>query len=79
MGTTTIRVDTDTHAHLVALSKDSGASLIDTVREATEALQRQRFARQVAGELALLQARPAEWAAYLAEADETSVSDGIGG
>ncbi|CAN5756151.1 hypothetical protein BH23ACT5_BH23ACT5_20830 [soil metagenome] len=78
MGTTTIRVDTDTHARLLALSKATGASLMDTVRDAAEALRRQRFAQQVAAELAGLQKKPEEWAAYLTEAEETSVSDGIG-
>lgn len=78
MGTTTIRVDTDTHARLVELSKASGTSLIETVREAAEALRRQRFARQVAAELAELREDAAAWEGYLAEADSTSVSDGIG-
>jgi predicted DNA-binding protein len=78
VGTTTIRVDTDTHARLLALSKATGTSLIETVRDATEALRRQRFAHQVAAELAELHNDPQAWAAYLGEADETSVSDGIG-
>lgn len=78
MGTTTIRVDTDTHARLLALSNATGASLIETVRDAAEALRRQRFAHHVASELAELHKDPQAWAAYLAEADETSVSDGIG-
>ncbi len=78
MGTTTIRVDTDTHARLLALSEATGASLIETVRDATEALRRQRFAHQVAAELAGLQEDPEAWQAYLAEANDTSVSDGIG-
>ncbi len=78
MGTTTIRVDTDTHARLLALSQAAGASLIETVRDAAEALRRQRFAHQVAIELADLREDPEAWHAYLAEADDTSVSDGIG-
>ncbi|MGF1595552.1 MAG: toxin-antitoxin system protein [Acidimicrobiales bacterium] len=78
MGTTTIRIDTDTHARLVALSRATGASLIETVRDATEALRRQRFAHQVAAELAELRADPEAWQAYLAEAEETSVPDGVG-
>ncbi len=78
MGTTTIRVDTETHARLLALSKATGASLIETVRDAAEALRRQRFAHQVAAELAELRQDPHAWHAYLADADETSVSDGIG-
>lgn len=78
MKTTTIRVDAHTHARLVELSNATGASLIDTVSEAAEALIRQRFAHQVAGELAELQSDPEAWKAYIAEAGNTSVSDGIG-
>lgn len=78
MGTTTIRVDTDTHARLLALSQATGSSLIETVRDAAEALRRQRFAQQVAAEVADLRGDPEAWRAYLAEADDTSVSDGIG-
>lgn len=77
MASTTIRVDTDTHARLQALSKESGKSLVDTIRDATEALGRHRFAHQVAGELAVLQEDEDAWRAYLAEADSTSVADGI--
>jgi hypothetical protein len=76
MGTTTIRVDTDTR--LLALSQATGASLIETVRDAAEALRRQRFAHQVAAELADLRKDPEAWQVYLAEADDTSVPDGIG-
>ncbi len=78
MGTTTIRVDTDTHSRLLDLSRATGASLIETVRDATEALSRQHFAHQVAAELDELRQNPQAWEAYLAEADDTSVSDGIG-
>lgn len=78
MRTTTIRVDTDTHARLLDLSRETGASLIETVRDATEALSRQRFAHQVAAELDKLRQDPQAWEAYLAEADQTSVSDGVG-
>ncbi len=78
MTTTTIRVDTDTHARLVEMSKASGASLMETVRDAAEALRRQRFARRVVDEYAELQRHPEAWADYLAEAEQTSVSDGIG-
>ena len=77
MATTTIRVDTDTHSRLQALSRESGRSLIETIRDATEALGRQRFAHQVATELAALQADDNAWKSYLAEADSTSVADGI--
>jgi len=76
MATTTIRVDTDTHAKLIDLSAASGASLMETVREAAEALRRQRFAHQVAGEMAALRDDEAAWVEYLGEAESTSVGDG---
>ena len=75
--TTTIRVDTRTHATLIDLSAASGASLMETVREAAEALRRQRFAHQVAAEMADLRQDEAGWADYLADAESTSVGDGI--
>lgn len=78
MDTTTIRVDKQTHARLVELSKAGQASLIETVREAAEALRRQRFARQVADEFAALREDSEAWSAYLAEEKETSAADGIG-
>lgn len=77
MATTTIRVDTETHARLQALSNASGKTLIETVRDAAEALRRQRFASQVAAELAELKADEGAWNDYLAEADSTSVTDGV--
>jgi predicted DNA-binding protein len=77
MDTTTIRVDADTHARLQELSRDSGRTLLETVRDAAEALRRQRFAHQVAEELAQLQRDPAAWAAYLAEGEVASVVDGL--
>lgn len=78
MSTTTIRVDTDTHARLLELSQATGTSLIETVRDATEALRRQRFAHRVAAELAEIHSDPEAWEAYLAEERATSVNDGIG-
>lgn len=77
MATTTIRVDTETHTRLLALSNESGKTLIETVRDAAEALRRQRFAGQVAAELAELKMDEQAWNDYLAEADSTSVSDGV--
>ena len=77
MGTTTIRVDSDTHARLVELSKVRGASLIDTVRDAAEALDRLQFARRVADELAELRKDPDAWATYLADGEATAVRDGL--
>jgi len=75
--TTTIRVDTRTHAKLLELSETAGSSLMETVRDAAEALRRQRFAHQVAEELSALRENPAAWADYLADAESTTVADGI--
>jgi predicted transcriptional regulator len=77
VSTTTIRVDTETHARLVELSESTGKSLIATVRDAAEALHRQRFGVKVAGELAKLRLDPAAWSSYLAEAEATLVTDGL--
>ncbi|NNC79421.1 MAG: hypothetical protein HKN94_04630 [Acidimicrobiales bacterium] len=76
MGTTTIRVDTETHAQLLALSQLSGASLIETVRAATKALRRQQFAQTVTEQLEALRGDPGRWNAYIADG-EAAVSDGI--
>jgi len=78
MSTTTIRVDTETHARLLELSESTGRSLMATVSDAAEALRRQRFAHQVAAELQMLRDDPEAWSAYLAEGDTTSVADGLG-
>lgn len=75
--TTTIRVDTDTHAELQRLSRETGTSLTETVRNATEALRRQRFGRQVAAEFVALRADAEGWAGYLVEFDRSPAGDGI--
>ncbi len=78
MATTTIRVDTETHARLVELSRASGNSILETVGDAAEALRRQRFAHQVAGEITVLRQDSAAWNDYVGEAQTTSVTDGLG-
>jgi len=78
MKTTTIRIDTDTHSRLLEMSRVSGKTLIETVRDAAEALRRRSFAARVGEEIASLRSDTVAWTAYLTEADETSVSDGIG-
>ena len=75
--TTTVRVDAETHARLLELGRAQGTSLIETVRDAAEALRRQRFAHRVAAELAELRRDETAWKAYLTEADAAAVSDGI--
>lgn len=77
MKTTTIRVDTSTHARLLELSRDADTSLVATVRDAAEALWRQRFAREVMRQLNELRQDPEAWQEYLAEAEDTYVADGI--
>lgn len=78
MATTTIRVDLDTHARLVELGAARRESLMQTVRDAVDALHREQFAHQVASELATLRNDSDAWAAYLADAETTNVADGIG-
>lgn len=78
MATTTIRIDTATHAQLLELSAAEGATLMQTVSDAAEALRRQRFATGVATEIDRLRSDPEAWAAYLADAENTSVTDGLG-
>jgi hypothetical protein len=75
--TTTVRVDERTHALLLDISRATGAPLIDTLRDAAEALRRQRFAQQVAGELSVLRRDPAAWEDYVADAD-LALGDGLG-
>lgn len=77
MKTTTVRIDTETHARLVELSASTGSSLTATVAAAAEALRRQMFAHQATTELDKLRAKPEDWSTYMAEADATSVTDGI--
>lgn len=74
---TTIRVDEETHAELAALSKEAGTSLMDTVRDAAEALRRVRFGQRVAAELAELRRDPEAWEDYLREAGSTATVDGL--
>lgn len=77
MATTTVRVDTATHARLAALSAESGRTIQDTVRDAAEALRRERFADRVANEFETLRADTQAWERYLADAEATSVTDGV--
>lgn len=75
--TTTIRVDLGTHERLVELSRAADTSLIQTVRDAAEALRRERYARRVRAEFAALRADPQAWQQYLADAELTAVTDGV--
>ena len=77
MASTTIRVDAETHEMLRELSREAGATLVDTVRQAAEALWQRRSLKTVAAQMAALRADPVAWAEYLAEAEATHVTDGI--
>ena len=77
MSTTTVRIDRETHARLVRMSKLAGVSLGATIRDATEALRRQRFAHRVVAEVAELWNDRSAWSSYLEEAESTSVVDGL--
>jgi hypothetical protein len=77
VGSTTIRVDLETRATLLELAAETGSTLMETTRAAADALRRQRFAQHVSAEIATLRADPAAWADYLADAEATSVRDGI--
>lgn len=76
-GSTTIRVDLETHAQLLELSAVGGMTLMETVREATDALRRRRFALDVVAEFAELRSDPVAWSEYVAEAESSSVTDGV--
>lgn len=76
MNTTTIRVDQHTHARLIAISRATNRSLIDVVRDATDALARARFATLVASQFDDLRRDPDGWAHYTANA-ELAVHDGL--
>ncbi len=77
MATTTVRVDTATHARLLELSRLRDTSVLDTVRAAAAALHREQFAHRIAGELAELRTDGAAWDAYLADAEASEVTDGV--
>ena len=79
MSTTTVRIDRETHARLVRMSERAGVSLGATIRDATEALSRQRFAHRVVAEVAELRNDSAAWSSYLDHAESTSVADGLDG
>ena len=77
MKTTTIRVDRETHARLAEMSRETGDSLTETVRQAAEALRRLRFGLRVQEEYAALRSDPEAWADYLDESESSYVADGV--
>ncbi len=74
---TTIRVDRDTHQRLLAFSQQQGLSLIEVLRRATDALDRELFVGEARAQIEKLKADPQAWADYLRESLLTEVADGI--
>lgn len=74
--TTTIRVDRAVHERLLQIGRDSGQQLVDVLSEATEALERARFAKKIRTEMDALRFDPQSWDSYLADFD-LAASDGI--
>ena len=76
--TTTIRVDREVHRRLATLGEASGQPLVDVLRDATAALERERFAKTVLAQLDQLRRDPQAWAEYVADSD-LAVGDGVTG
>ena len=74
---TTIRVDRDTHQRLLAFSQQQGLSLMEVLRRATDALDRELFVGEARAQIEKLKADPQPWADYLHESSLTEVADGI--
>ena len=74
---TTIRVDRDTHQRLLAFSQQQGLSLMEILRRATDALDRELFVGEARAQIEKLKADPRAWADYLRESSLTEVADGV--
>ena len=74
---TTIRVDRDTHQRLLAFSQQQGLSLMESLRRATDALDRELFVGEARAQIEKLKADPQAWVDYLRESSLTEVADGI--
>ena len=74
---TTIRVDRDTHQRLLVFSQQQGLSLMEVLRRATDALDRELFVGEARAQIEKLKADPQAWADYLHESSSTEVADGI--
>ena len=72
-----VRLDDEALQALTQL-EETGVTRSEAIRTALIEAAARRYAGQVKEELADLEGDPVAWAAYLAEADATSVTDGIG-
>ncbi len=79
MGTVVMRVPAETHALLARLARRSGRTLADELAAAVAAYERQQFFDELEAQLAALQADPAAWTDYQAEARswEATLRDGL--
>ena len=76
-GSTTIRVDRDTHQRLLVFSQQQGLSLMEVLRRATDALDRELFVGEDRAQIEKLKTDPQAWADYLRESSLTEVADGV--
>jgi hypothetical protein len=76
MSTTTIRVEKSVHERLLLIGRESDRALVDVIADATEALERARFAENVRTEMDRLRANPVAWKSYVLEFG-AAVSDGL--
>jgi len=74
---TTIRVDRDTHRRLLDLSQSADLSLMEVLRRATDALEKQLFVAEAKSQMQRLRADPQAWSDYLRDSSLTEVSDGV--
>ena len=68
-GSTTIRVDRDTHGRLMKISADTGTSIVDLVRESVRAYEHRLFADRLVAQLEAMRQDPDEWESYVEECE----------
>lgn len=68
-GSTTIRVDRDTHGRLMKISEETGTSIVDLVRESVRAFEHNLFAERLVAQLDAMRQDPDEWESYVEECE----------
>ena len=66
-----------THQRLLAFSQQHGLSLMEILRRAADALDRELFVGEARAQIEKLKADPQAWVDYLRESSLTEVADGI--
>jgi len=79
MGSTTVRIDRQTHQALKELAASTGNSMREVLALATESYRRQLFLEKLAEEFAALRADEETWEEELTERREweTTLGDGL--